>query len=82
MMDIATPVMAACLMVTTLEVNDTSHSTVAYQELKACAPCNSTAKDGKSLDCPEPSWMAEARKMAAILNKPGQKSKTRKDARR
>ena len=74
-MDIAVPVIAICLATTTLEVNDGSHSTVAYQSLDACTICNAK-------ECPEPEWMGEARKLAAILNKPGQKSKPRKDAKR
>lgn len=83
MMDIAVPVVAICLAVTTLQVDDASHSTVATQELQACAICNRQANGGTSAECPEPPWMDEARKLAAILNKmPGQKKKSRKDARR
>lgn len=81
-MDIAVPVVAICLVVTTLEVDDAAHSTVATQQLQSCAICNRQAEGGKTSECPEPPWMEEARKLAAILNKvPGQKRK-RKDAKR
>lgn len=61
MTTIAVPVMAACLLVTTLEVDDGAHSTVATQELGPCDICNKP-------DCPEPGWMAEARELARVLN--------------
>lgn len=81
-MDIAVPVITVCLMVTTLEVDDAAHSTVATQELKACAICNNQGNGGKTANCPEPPWMDEARKLAAILNKQPVKKKPMKDARR
>ncbi len=82
-MEIAVPIVTICLMVTTLEVDDAAHSTVAYQELKACAPCNKQGDGGKTAECPEPPWMDEARKLAAVLNSHSkQKPKARKAARR
>ena len=75
MMDIAVPVIAICLATTTLEVDDKAHSTVAYQSLDACTICN---KD----ECPRPAWMAEAEKLAALLNKAPEQKRKRKDARR
>lgn len=71
-MQIATPVIAVCLMVTTPEVNDEAHSTTLKQELAACTVCNTK-------DCPEPPWFEEAVKAAAKLNKA---DKPKKDARR
>ena len=60
-MQIATPVIAVCLMVTTPEVNDAAHSTVLKQELAACAVCNTK-------DCMKPAWFDEAVKAANTLN--------------
>lgn len=62
-MEIAVPVMAVCLVVTTTEVNDGNHSTVAYQEIKACTICNTK-------DCPKPEWFDDATKIYTELNKP------------
>lgn len=62
-MDIATPVMAVCLMVTTTETVDGSYSTVATRELKACAVCNAA-------DCPKPEWFDQAVKISNTINKP------------
>ena len=62
-MDIATPVMAVCLMVTTTETVDGSYSTVATRVLKECAICDAA-------DCPKPVWFDEAKKVYAELYKP------------
>ena len=62
-MDIATPIMAACLMVTTTETVDGSYSTVATRVIVGCTAC-------MNHDCPEPVWFTEAKKVYAELYKP------------
>lgn len=70
-MQIATPVMAVCLMVTTPEVDDQNYSTTLYQELQTCTICNAP-------DCPKPAWFDDAVKLANALNQAAKEKKSGK----
>lgn len=67
-MQIATPVIAVCLLVTTPEVDDQNYSTTLYQEIQACTICNTK-------DCPKPDWFDDAVRLANALNQPGKEKK-------
>lgn len=74
-MQVAVPVIAICLSVTTPEVDDQNYSTTLYQELESCTICNAP-------DCPKPDWFDDALKLANALNQAAKEKKPAKPARK